>query len=276
MDRTKRSSKEIIDGIYVEFDVRQPSFVMVNPHCHNYCELYYIEDGACRFFIENNMYDLKSGDFLFIPPQIFHYTRYLYGDCKKYSLFFRSGDVDGGVKELLPEKSEFFRKTHLFQTPEIYAEQFNALVQRMLNEEKISDAKTEAMLHCLLQELLLLTARECSFLQELPADIHTTDRQIVQAAQFISSRYNERLTTADVAAAVGYSPNYLTRKFKESVGVGVHEYLTFIRLQKAAQELVSTNDTITEIAFRCGFSDSNYFKDAFKKKYGVTPRAYRK
>ena len=39
---------------------------------------------------------------------------------------------------------------------------------------------------------------------------------------------------------------------------------------------LSTTDTITQIALRCGFSDSNYFKDAFKKKYGLTPREYRK
>ena len=56
----------------------------------------------------------------------------------------------------------------------------------------------------------------------------------------------------------------------------MHEYLTFIRLQRAALELVSTADSVTEIALRCGFSDGNYFKDAFKKKYGVTPSKYRK
>ena len=50
----------------------------------------------------------------------------------------------------------------------------------------------------------------------------------------------------------------------------------FVRLQHAALDLVSTNDSITEIALRSGFSDSNYFKDAFKKKYGITPSAYRK
>ena len=58
--------------------------------------------------------------------------------------------------------------------------------------------------------------------------------------------------------------------------LGVHEYLMFVRLQHAALDLVSTGDSITEIALRSGFSDSNYFKDAFKKKYGVTPSAYRK
>ena len=81
---------------------------------------------------------------------------------------------------------------------------------------------------------------------------------------------------ADIAAAAGYSPNYLSRKFREAAGIGVHEYLVFIRLQHAALELITTDDSVTEIALRCGFSDSNYFKDAFKKRYGVTPRAYRK
>ena len=55
----------------------------------------------------------------------------------------------------------------------------------------------------------------------------------------------------------------------------MHEYLTFIRLRSAAHELASTADSVTEVALRCGFSNSNYFKDAFKKQYGCTPRAYR-
>ncbi len=273
-DRTKRASKETIDRIYVESNLRDKSFVMPSPHCHAYCEIYYIEYGTCRFFIENNMYDLKSGDFLFIPPQVFHYTRYLDGHCKKTSLFFREEDVDDGVKKLLPQ-SDFFSKTRIFETPAAHAEQINTLLSRMVNEEKISDAQTEAMLRFLFQELFLLFIRNCNFLH-VPTDIHTTDSQIVKAAQYISRRYFEPLTTADVAEAVGYSPNYLSRKFKEAVGVGVHEYIVFIRLQNAANELLSTKDTITEIALRCGFSDGNYFKDAFKKKYGLTPRDYRK
>ena len=48
------------------------------------------------------------------------------------------------------------------------------------------------------------------------------------------------------------------------------------RASAAAQELLATRDSITVIALRCGFSDSNYFKDVFKKKFGVTPREYRK
>ena len=109
-----------------------------------------------------------------------------------------------------------------------------------------------------------------------PAEIRTSDEQILQAARYISEHYSQDITTRDVADAVGFSPNYLSRKFRISAGIGLHEYLVFVRLQHAAQELLSTADSVTEIALRCGFSDSNYFKDSFKKKYGVTPRYYRK
>ena len=69
-----------------------------------------------------------------------------------------------------------------------------------------------------------------------------------------------------------------------TLGIGCSEHFVdhtahgrrVFRLDHAAQELVTTDDSITDIALRCGFSDSNYFKDSFKKKYGVTPRAYRK
>ena len=92
----------------------------------------------------------------------------------------------------------------------------------------------------------------------------------------ITEHYAEPITAADIAAAAGFSPNYLSRKFREAAGFGVHEYLTFIRLRNAAHELTATGDSITDIALRSGFSNSNYFKDAFKKQYGCTPRDYRR
>ena len=263
-------------NIYVGSEVREAGYVMPEPHCHSDFELFYVESGSCRFFIENNMYDIFSGDFMLIPPEVFHYTRYLSGSCKRTVVHFFREDVDESIIKLLPWGENFLNTMRIIQTPEAYREQINLHFSRMLSEKKIADERSAPMLKALFQELLLLCSRECRFLHDLPANIHTTDRQIVQAAQFIRNHYMEHIGAEDIAAAAGYSPNYLSKKFRKSVGVGIHEYLVFIRLQCAALELVTTDDSVTEIAFRCGFSDSNYFKDAFKKKYGLTPRAYRK
>ena len=271
-----RIPEKPIDKILVGSEVRDEGYIMPEPHFHPDFELFYVENGTCRFFIENNIYDIHSGDFMLIPPDVFHYTRYLAGSCKRNVVHFRREDISQSVLRLFPQGENFLSAVRIIQTPEAYREQINAHLARMLNERKIADERSEPMLQALLQELFLLCGRECRFLNDVPVNIHTTDRQIVLAAQFISNHYMEHIGAADIAAAAGYSPNYLSHKFRKSVGVGIHEYLVFIRLQYAALELVTTNDSITEIAFRCGFSDSNYFKDAFKKKYGVTPRAYRK
>lgn len=264
------------DGVHAETRQRDGSFTMSGHHCHTCFELFYVETGECRFLIDENIYDLHAGDFLLIPPLVLHYTRYVFGPCRRTVILFRREDLTDAVLRFLPRQEEFMTEVNIFQVPEAHREQVSACVNQLVTEEKINDARSAAMRALCLQGLFLLCSRFCVFLREPPAEIHTTDRQIIRAAQFISGQYMHPITTADVAMAVGFSPNYLSRKFRQAAGVGLHEYLVFIRLHHAALELVSTDDSITTIAFRCGFSNSNYFKDAFKKKYGVTPRNYRK
>lgn len=255
---------------------RDGDFVMPSNHCHAYFEIYYLEQGACRFFLGDTMLDLHSGDLLLIPPQLLHYTRYLYGSCRRSTVYFRREDADNAVTELLPGGEAFLSESRLLRIPEFSRDQVSALLTRMLGDERIGDVYSPALLRCRLQELLLLVSRVGSVSENLPEDIHTTDRQVVAAAVFMRENYRREVTAAEIAKAAGLSPNYLSRKFRQATGTGVHEYLTFLRLKEAALELVSTDSSITEIAMRCGFSDGNYFKDVFKKRYGITPTGYRK
>ena len=275
-EKKEKLENNSLRRVLVECQLREEGFVMSSHHCHSFFEIYYVDRGNCRFLVENNIYDLRQGDFLLIPPDVLHYTRYLDGPCKKYGIYFRSDDISPQVSAAMPGGSSFFQETRIFQLPDAHHYQAELLLDRMLTEEKIEDSRTEAMLYLQLQELLLFCSRNCSFLQDIPANIRTTDRQIVLAARYISDHYMEPISAADIASAAGFSPNYLSKRFREAAGIGVHEYLMFVRLQHAALDLVSTSDSITEIALRSGFSDSNYFKDAFKKKYGITPSAYRK
>lgn len=263
-------------GLYAETRVRTPGFIMYGPHCHSCYELFYVESGSCRFLINNHMYDLHERDIILIPPLTLHYTRYPFGSCKRTIIFFRKEDLGTDVPELIPQSLNFFSESLIFQVPEAHREQINSWTAQMITDLKINDSRTPAMMKILLQGFFMLCGRVCSLLHDPPVNIRTTNPQVLLAARFINEHYMQPITTADVAAAAGLSPNYLSRKFREAAGIGLHEYLVFIRLDHAALELVSTDDTITVIALRCGFSDSNYFKDAFRKKYGMTPRSYRK
>lgn len=54
------------------------------------------------------------------------------------------------------------------------------------------------------------------------------------------------------------------------------QYINKRRISEAQMLLISTKLTITEISFRCGFNNSNYFQTTFKKAIGITPGQYRK
>ncbi|MNV29212.1 Transcriptional activator FeaR [compost metagenome] len=85
------------------------------------------------------------------------------------------------------------------------------------------------------------------------------------------------LTPVSVASALGVSLRKLYRAF-ESTGDSVYRYILFQRLHASAGELVSADrnhQSITEIAYRWGFTDSAHFSRTFKKLHGVSPREFR-
>ena len=85
------------------------------------------------------------------------------------------------------------------------------------------------------------------------------------------------LKLTDVAEEVSISPEHLSRVFKKETGFGFSEYLSLVRLQKAEELLKSEKDlSISEVAYHCGFNDSNYFSEKFKRSYGVSPLKYKK
>ena len=264
------------DAVHAETKTRDPSFVMPGHHCHSCCELFYVHKGECRFLIDDRIQDLRAGDFILIPPMALHYTRYVFGSCTRTVILFRREDVADDVLSCLPDSKAFLTETRVVQVLAGEQARVEKCLSQIVEEEKNDDPCSAPIRRCIFQGLLLLCRRICGFLPGAPSDIQTTDKQILEAARFISENYMHPLTTGDVAKEIGYSPNYLSRKFRLSAGIGLHEYIVFVRLHHAAQELISSSDSITSIALRCGFSDSNYFKDSFKKKYGVTPRNYRK
>jgi two-component system response regulator YesN len=72
------------------------------------------------------------------------------------------------------------------------------------------------------------------------------------------------------------SPSYFLHLFKQASGATFTDYLTRTRIDKAKSLLLGSNFNITEIAYKVGYSDSNYFSTVFKNSEGMTPSAYRK
>ena len=75
---------------------------------------------------------------------------------------------------------------------------------------------------------------------------------------------------------VGLSPSYLSQMFKSEKGLGINNYITKMRIERAKELLRKTEYPIEDIARQLGFARSNYFGMVFKKTTGDTPGAYRR
>ena len=71
------------------------------------------------------------------------------------------------------------------------------------------------------------------------------------------------------------APSTLLPVFKKVTGYSPIDHLLHVRLAKAAEMLLKSQSTVSEIAQDCGFADSNYFSRQFKKVYSLSPREYR-
>ena len=156
-------------------------------------------------------------------------------------------------------------------------ENIETLMNKLLLEYEQPDDFSQIMIHGHLQELLVCLIRHKHYKRsEYVHDIDTADQLVQKAARYIRGSYRENIDLTDVAQAVNLSPSYLSKKFKASTGFGYREYLVLVRIQAASAMLLETNKSIAEIALACGFQDSNYFVDAFKREKGVSPSKYRK
>lgn len=267
-----RITDQQIQRIYVEKNQRDAVFSMSTHHFHPYYELYYLNHGRCRFFINNTLYNIHEGDLIIIPYHLLHYTKYV-STCVRTVVFFRKEDLEQ-INDLIDFDNRF-QDLHVYHVPDVNRKRMEDILENMLTEMRFNDASTPMTLQIQLQEFFLMIQRYCIAVNDITS-LPTDDQEVIKAARFISSHYNEHITTKDIAAITGFTPNYLSTKFRETTGIGLHEYLVFTRLHQAEKILLSTHTSITDIALECGFSDSNYFKDAFKKMYGSSPREYKK
>ena len=93
--------------------------------------------------------------------------------------------------------------------------------------------------------------------------------------KYIHDNYKEDISLETVAAMANISKYHFCNIFKEFTGHTFKEYHNRLRISKAIELLSNTNIPITEIAFLCGFNDSNYFSRKFHQITGKTPLAAR-
>lgn len=98
---------------------------------------------------------------------------------------------------------------------------------------------------------------------------------VQKALAYIETRFREPLNLKAVADQVLFNPSYLSHVFKKCTGVSFKTYLNGLRIRQSQRLLKDSRQSITEIAYDCGFEDLSNFERTFRKMVGCSPSKYR-
>jgi AraC family transcriptional regulator, transcriptional activator of pobA len=101
------------------------------------------------------------------------------------------------------------------------------------------------------------------------------DATLARVFAVIEQRHGEPLSTADVAAAVGLTPGYLTTLVRRHTGRTVGDWITERKMATARDLLLTTDLTAEQIATRIGYLDPTYFSRRFRQTHGTSLRTWR-
>jgi two-component system response regulator YesN len=99
---------------------------------------------------------------------------------------------------------------------------------------------------------------------------------VQQIKQYIILHSQEDISLEMIARKVELSPFYISKVFKEQLGINYIDFLTECRIQKAKSLMSNPELSLKEITFDVGYNDPNYFSKVFKKSCGISPTDYRK
>jgi AraC family transcriptional regulator of arabinose operon len=104
---------------------------------------------------------------------------------------------------------------------------------------------------------------------------YATNVYLASAIDFIKKGYQDGINVTDITDYVGISRTYLSQIFQKELGLSIQTFLIDYRLHKAANLLLSTSLSVSDVAVNVGYDDALAFSKAFKKKFGISPKNYR-
>lgn len=99
---------------------------------------------------------------------------------------------------------------------------------------------------------------------------------IEKVQNYMEQNFRDKISLQDMAEIVSVTPWYLERVFKKYTGDSLNQYLIHLKLGYAQNLFRDTSKSIAQVAEEVGYDNPSYFSQLFKKKFGVTPGAYRK
>ena len=255
---------------------------MIVPHSHDFVEMVLVMAGEGVHRSREGEVVIGRGTLLVIRPGAWHtyedcHDLYLYNCCFGYELLGREFAWFG----------EDARLNYLFQVGPLSHGRYGILTT-LLKAAAVAHCEARLLTLCALEtqptvadrittlaSLLLFfgeVAQAITPSTGVPANTHPA---VIETVRLLAQETAENWTMQRLAARVGLSEAYLSRLFREQMGIPPMAYLHQQRMEQAANLLLHTTRSIGHVAQDIGFAEQNYFARCFKRYYGLSASQYR-
>lgn len=247
-------------------------------HYHKALEVIYVVKGSVTLEVDQRKYELHEKDLFIIGSNHIHGYHYDHTDENAYYLLIFDWNHLESIykdKELFSQLSPILLNSHYHKDMPAFEPMFSKMVKE-LNQKAIG-YKLSVM--STLYEFLIESARlglnnmENS---QSSKQIKKDHEFVTRVNNYIYQHFSEEIPAKTIAALTGYSEYHFSRRFKLLLGTTYKRYLIHFRINMVKQDLYDDTMTITETAFKNGFSSIKTFNRCFKEVTGTTPRAFKK
>lgn len=248
----------------------------VAPHWHDAIEIVYMQEGELKFTIENAVHEIKSGQCIMVSPDKIHSTL-----CTKPNRAIVFQIPESFLEKFIPNSKQLdFMLKDPAPTPVLQGK-VELLKETLLKMQLLVDMNPDGAIlrfNSLLFEVLFQlyhNFRNAVF----KADVTNRDRnmdKLKRVLNYTAENYNRPIPLDEIASVAMFEPKYFCRFFKKCMGVTFLEYQNEVKLSKIYNDILSTNDKISEILERHGFTNYKLFRKMFADYFGSTPNALRK
>ena len=256
---------------------RNRKYEMKTDDFHDHYEMYYLISGERKYFVGHSICTVNSGDFILIDKHVLHKTSPISSDVhERYLISFNDKFLRKFMSDnaLIRNLLKCFGKVHI-SVPYEKRKAINDMLFEIMNEYRRDDEYTEYAIFSLFTQLMVTLNRICDEGAMPSVILGKYEANIQRVVDYLNINFRDNITLSQAAEMAYTGSTYFSKKFKKCTGFGFSEYLTYLRINEASKMLVSSKENISQISADCGFNNSSYFGDVFKKIKGVSPQKYR-
>lgn len=261
------------------FRAQRKEISITNWHYHKQLELLLILDGQLDVDVEEDSFQLTSGDVIIIGASELHRDR----NSKPLDYIVLQFDLEQFYDHSSIPYMRYFSETemplskanYIFQENAGIQQQTAAFIQQILAEASSKESGYELAVSILIKQILLLLLRNDS--RKMLVEQNNFDRiRLKPVLDYVENHLTDRIQVEEVCKIANMSYYYFVKYFKKTMGLSFTEYVNYRKVKWAERILLTKDLSISEVGERIGMPNMAHFYKMFKKYNDCSPKQFQR